>query len=41
MSKRTGDIGVAKVQKGRKTSAVQQSWGQGDGGGQALGTWRY
>jgi len=31
MSKRTGDIGVAKIRKGRKTSRVDQPWGQGDG----------
>jgi len=41
MTKRTGDIGVAKIRKGRKTRGVRQTWGQGDGGGQALGTWRY
>jgi len=41
VSKRTGDIGVAKIRKGRKTSGMQQPWEQGDGGGQALGTWRY
>jgi len=38
MSKRTWDNGVAKIQKGRKTSGVHHPWGQGDGGGQALGT---
>jgi len=31
MSKRTGDIGMAKIRKGRKTSGVPQLWGQGDG----------
>jgi len=31
MSKRNGDIGVAKIRKGIKTSGVQQSWGQGYG----------
>ena len=41
MSKITGDIGVAKIRKGRKTSGVHQTWEQGDGGGQTLGTWRY
>jgi len=40
MSKRTGDIGVAKIRKGRETSGVHQRWGQGVGRGQALGTWR-
>jgi len=32
ISKRTGDIGVAKIRKGRKTSRVSQLWGQRDGG---------
>jgi len=32
VSKRTGDIGVAKIRKGRKTSRVSQLWGQRDGG---------
>jgi len=31
MSKRTGDIGMAKIRKWRKTSGVHQPWGQGDG----------
>ena len=31
MSKGTGDIGVAKIRKGRKTSEVRQLWGQRDG----------
>jgi len=30
MSNRTGDIGVAKIGKGRKTSRVSQLWGQRD-----------
>jgi len=30
MSKRTGDIGMAKIRKERQTSGVQQPWGQGD-----------
>jgi len=41
MSKRTGDIEVTKIPKGRRTSGVDQPWGQGYGGGQGLGTWRY
>ena len=40
MSKRTWDIGVARIRKERQTSGVHQPWWQGDGGGQALGTWR-
>jgi len=32
-SKRIWDIGVAKIRKGRQTSAVHQPWRQGDGGG--------
>jgi len=31
MSKRTGDIEVAKIRKGRKTGRVRQPWGQRDG----------
>jgi len=31
MSKRTGDIVIAKIRKGRKTSGVHQPWGHGDG----------
>jgi len=32
VSKRTGDIGMAKIRKGRKTSRVRQPWGQRNGG---------
>ena len=32
VSKRTRDIGVAKIQKERQTSRVSQPWGQRDGG---------
>jgi len=31
MSKRTENIWMAKIRKGRKTSGVHQPWGQGDG----------
>ena len=31
MLKRTGDIGVVKFRKGRKTGGVYQPWRQGDG----------
>jgi len=31
MANRTGDIGVAKIRNGRKSSGVHQPWGQGDG----------
>jgi hypothetical protein len=41
MSKRKGDIRVAKIRKGRKTRGVNQPWGQGDAGSQALATWWY
>ena len=44
MSKRTGDSGVAKIRKGRKTSRVRQPWGQrngGDGRNLNLGGIRY
>ena len=41
MSERTGDIGVVKIRKGRKMSGVHRPWRQGDGRGQALGTWQY
>ena len=42
ISKRTGDIGVAKIRKGTKTNRVHQSWGAGRWSrGQALGSWRY
>jgi len=39
MSKRTGDIGMAKIRKWRKTIGVGA--GRWRRGGQALGTWRY
>ena len=31
MLKRSGDVGVAKIRKGRKTSRVHQPWGLEDG----------
>jgi len=36
MSKRTGDVGVAKIRKRRKTNGMHQPLGQGDRGGQHL-----
>jgi len=39
MSKGTGDIGVAKIRKGRKTSHVHQPWGGGMEMELRSGTW--